>query len=459
MATADGDADMVEVKHANHTETEEPKEEAGSGDGVNGSTKDDDKLKDEDKDTGPIGTYAVIPEDPPQEPLGPPNALEKKIIKQLEYYFGDMNLPRDRFLQEQIREDGDGWVSLGIMTKFNRLKQLTSNLKMIATAVRKADSGLLEVSKDGVYMRRSPDFPLPENTEERRSEITNRSVYAKGFPLNISLDKLIAYFEKDHGHMDTVYMRRDQSKKFKGSVFAVFTSQSDADKFLAADAVKFQEDELVRLKKQDYFLKKQKEKKQRHLEAIQRKKEEQKKREAEEREKLKASITRGTILHLTGFKGDKTDRETVKNYFSDFGTIAWIDYDEGDEEGWVRFDGENKAVEGLQAAKDANDGKVVIMENELTGRILEGDEELEHWRKIFRDLAEKRAESKKSRKREGGHWKGPKEKRKRKTSEGDESGDEDDDDDDKDDDKDDDDKDDDESDGGDDDNDDDEKKE
>lgn len=41
-------------------------------------------------------------------------------------------------------------------------------------------------------------------------------------------------------------------------------------------------------------------------------------------------------------------------------------------QGWVRFDGENKAVEGLQAAKDANDGKVVIMENELTGRILEG---------------------------------------------------------------------------------------
>ena len=36
----------------------------------------------------------------------------------------------------------------------------------------------------------------------------------KGFPLNASLDVLIAYFEKI-APVDTVYMRRDQDKKFK----------------------------------------------------------------------------------------------------------------------------------------------------------------------------------------------------------------------------------------------------
>ena len=27
----------------------------------------------------------------------------KKIIKQIEYYFGDYNLPRDKFLKEEVR--------------------------------------------------------------------------------------------------------------------------------------------------------------------------------------------------------------------------------------------------------------------------------------------------------------------------------------------------------------------
>ncbi|XP_060067002.1 lupus La protein homolog [Ylistrum balloti] len=413
MATADGDSEMNEVKQTDATTTEnkEQRSETESGDKVNGKEKEDNEPA--AKET--IGTYAVIPEDDPLPPLGPPNALEKKIIKQLEYYFGDMNLPRDRFLQEQIREDADGWVSLAVMTKFNRLKQLTSNLKMIATAIRKSDSGLLEVSKDGVYMRRSPDMPLPENTEDRRSEIQKKTVYAKGFPANISLDKLIAFFEEGHGLMDTVHMRRDANKKFKGSVFAVFKSQDDADKFVVASEIKYQDTPLKRMSKQLYYTQKQLEKKKLKDEQNQKKEEEALKREAEDREKLKDTITKGTVLHISGIQGEETEREHLKNYFSDFGTIAWVDFDKGDKEAWVRFEGANKAVEGLQAAKDANEGKIVINEDEVTCDVLEGEAELDHWRKIFDELAERRAQNRQSRKRGPGNWRGPKEKRKKES--------------------------------------------
>lgn len=37
----------------------------------------------------------------------------------LQYYFGDHNLPRDKFLKEQLQLD-DGWVTLETMLKFNR---------------------------------------------------------------------------------------------------------------------------------------------------------------------------------------------------------------------------------------------------------------------------------------------------------------------------------------------------
>lgn len=45
--------------------------------------------------------------------------VPKQIFLFLQYYFGNHNLPRDKFLKEQIKLD-DGWVPLEVMIKFNR---------------------------------------------------------------------------------------------------------------------------------------------------------------------------------------------------------------------------------------------------------------------------------------------------------------------------------------------------
>ena len=41
----------------------------------------------------------------------------KKVIRQVEYYFGDSNLSRDKFLQDEIKKNEDGWVPLTTMLK------------------------------------------------------------------------------------------------------------------------------------------------------------------------------------------------------------------------------------------------------------------------------------------------------------------------------------------------------
>ena len=35
---------------------------------------------------------------------GQPQDVDAKIVKQIEYYFGDYNLPRDKFLQQEVSE-------------------------------------------------------------------------------------------------------------------------------------------------------------------------------------------------------------------------------------------------------------------------------------------------------------------------------------------------------------------
>ena len=45
-----------------------------------------------------------------EEEKEPPNELEAAIIKQIEYYFSDLNLPRDNFLKEQLQLVSNGRV-------------------------------------------------------------------------------------------------------------------------------------------------------------------------------------------------------------------------------------------------------------------------------------------------------------------------------------------------------------
>ncbi|BFY97842.1 hypothetical protein BsWGS_00882 [Bradybaena similaris] len=71
-------------------------------------------------------------------------AREARIIKQIEYYFGDINLLKDKFLQEKIQED-DGWVTMDTMLKFNRLKEITDNAQTICEALKRSSSDLIAV--------------------------------------------------------------------------------------------------------------------------------------------------------------------------------------------------------------------------------------------------------------------------------------------------------------------------
>lgn len=102
------------------------------------------------------------------------NDLEKKIAQQLEYYFGDINLPRDKFMQEKIKED-DGWISLEVLLTFKRLASLSTDPEVIANAVEKSESKLVNVSDDRKKFRRNPDQPLPEMNETRQKELVSRS--------------------------------------------------------------------------------------------------------------------------------------------------------------------------------------------------------------------------------------------------------------------------------------------
>jgi lupus La protein len=325
------------------------------------------------------------PTEPEQEQKGTKEVteLDGKIIRQMEYYFGDINLPRDKFLLQEIKDDDEGWVPLQTMTKFHRLCQMSSDIAVLAAAMRKSTSGLMEVSDDGLKIRRKPDRQLPDFNKERRDELKVRSIYAKGFPLTTTLDELQPFFEKA-GKTDFIQMRKNKDKEFKGSCFVVYEVENSVKKFMEMDEMaKFGDEELIRMIKDDYFKMKNDEKKKDKQEELKKKQEQReqylKKQEDERKQTLSDKMTHGAVLHLSKIPDDTT-REDLKAVFEDYGKVCWAEFDKGDTEGKLRFDGENGAKDALEKLQAAKDGKVIMKDSELECRVLDGDEELEYWK-------------------------------------------------------------------------------
>ncbi|CAK9047721.1 unnamed protein product [Durusdinium trenchii] len=67
-----------------------------------------------------------------------PNKLKAEqlrcaIRRQFEFYFGDVNYPKDNFLRSQA--DDEGWTPLRLVSKFNRVRELTFDLDLIRSCL------------------------------------------------------------------------------------------------------------------------------------------------------------------------------------------------------------------------------------------------------------------------------------------------------------------------------------
>jgi len=347
--------------------------------------------------------------------------LEKKIIRQIEHYFGDYNMSRDKFLQETVKAN-DGWVEMETMLKFKRLSELSEDADVILAAMKKSTSGMMEIAGDGKAgkIRRSPSLPLPENTEDFKKTTEARTVYAKGFEKEkTTLDDLLTFFHGSFQNVENIQMRhwfdkKTKEKHFKGSVFVTFKDIDSAKKFSELEDVKYQDEPLVRMFQKDYFEVKSKEfeekKRSRHgdRDKVKKAKADAKQEEQQENKEEELVLAKGATLKLTGFSGD-ISREDIKeklkddfevNIDRDGGDIAFITFNKGDEVALIRFRAENaaKPIAEKWIAKE----KVEINEIEIKGSLLEGEEETKFLADAVQDLKDRRNKNRQGHKRRGG---------------------------------------------------------
>uniref|UniRef100_A0A6V7L5J3 La-related protein 7 n=1 Tax=Bracon brevicornis TaxID=1563983 RepID=A0A6V7L5J3_9HYME len=149
--------------------------------------------------------------------------LHAAILKQMEFYFGDANLSKDRFINNLIQNDP--WVNLDVFLKFNKIRALTEDTSRIAKALK--SSTMLEISEDGTKVRRITPINPRENCEAC-------SVYVQGLPPDADHDWLKEIFSI-YGSVAYVSIPRYRTnKKIKGFAFIEFDTVESAQECLKA---------------------------------------------------------------------------------------------------------------------------------------------------------------------------------------------------------------------------------
>ncbi|XP_078399013.1 la-related protein 7 isoform X2 [Cetorhinus maximus] len=150
------------------------------------------------------------------------NKVLSEIKKQVEFWFGNVNLHKDRFLQEQIQKSRDGYVDISVLTTFNKMKKLTTDVKLIARALK--NSAVIELNVEGTKLRRRMALGV------QPQDVDDRTVYVELLPRSVSHGWIDRVFSKCGNVVYISIPRYKTTGDPKGFAFVEFETTSGAQK-------------------------------------------------------------------------------------------------------------------------------------------------------------------------------------------------------------------------------------
>ncbi|KAJ9111259.1 hypothetical protein QFC22_006559 [Naganishia vaughanmartiniae] len=199
------------------------------------------------------------------------DAIKKKIVEQLAFYFSDSNLFYDKFLWNLVCKNPQGYVPLETVASFKRMRDYltTYGVPFIAQCVRDVHPAAgqpgneISVDATGELVRRTKAL-------ERDTTAWDRTLYVKGFgegETGLNSQEQVEDWFKQFAQVAAVRFRREGDGKdknkgaFKGSVFVEFKTLPDAQAFVdMSPQPEFQGVPVVSMFKEQYVQMKVKEK-------------------------------------------------------------------------------------------------------------------------------------------------------------------------------------------------------
>lgn len=335
---------------------------------------------------------------------------QSKIAERLSFFFSNANLRTDKFMRREIMDEkqNKGFISIDVLLRFNTIKSITEDPKLIAKAVKDVKKPALKLNDDESAIGRVEEFTqamMDDNVKAtlRVSNIPMKET-DKGLDYDVTRDEMAALFQ-EYGDVAMVKLLKSKlkghdNKVAVGRAFVEFHSAEDMKNAIDELCVENIEDESLKPKKvlkvkendlrvktmQQWLDKKEKQREQRggggrnNTKAEKRKAEQEQDKAEIEAIQFKLDWKPGCVISVKGLP-DNCDREAIisaaKGFLGDAITVR-ADYSRGLKDGAIRFDEPNDKISAL--ATELQDGKVTVGGEKIdSATVLEGDDEKKYY--------------------------------------------------------------------------------
>ncbi|CAH1365955.1 la-related protein 7-like [Tenebrio molitor] len=147
--------------------------------------------------------------------------LYNSILQQMEFYFSDSNLSKDRFLAQSVKKNPS--VDLTVFLKFNKLRKLTTNVVDIQKAVK--NSKLIELSEDKNSVYRKEPIKIKTNMDEC-------TIYVERLKSDATHEWLTSVFSEFGNVVYISLPKYKHNNAIKGFAFIEYENEAEAQKAL-----------------------------------------------------------------------------------------------------------------------------------------------------------------------------------------------------------------------------------
>lgn len=152
---------------------------------------------------------------------------QKKILadlkQQIEFYFSEPNLQKDRFLRQKIMEHPQGCIEIATIASFNRIKQLSDDITLVVKAMKLCLS--VEVIDDQWVK------PLKQLSSEPKN-VDAVTVYVEKLPREADHDWIRSIFSTCGKVVYVSLPRYKSTRDIKGFAFVEFENESEVKQAL-----------------------------------------------------------------------------------------------------------------------------------------------------------------------------------------------------------------------------------
>ncbi|EDR26202.1 lupus la ribonucleoprotein, putative [Entamoeba dispar SAW760] len=159
--------------------------------------------------------------------------MSRSLIQQIEFYFSDINLSTDLYLQSKM--NADGMVPLSIIEGFKMIKRFHKTTQEICEELKQSNT--LRLSEDHQLIGRKNLLPI--------AQLEKRGLKIKWIPCSLNEDEIKECLS-EFGEVDQIKMKYiPTTLTFKGTVEVLFKNEATVNKLKEMEKVMVKEKEVI----------------------------------------------------------------------------------------------------------------------------------------------------------------------------------------------------------------------